>query len=173
MEKGICPICASEGLVRNETTEVFQYKGKSISIEDYVSYECPVCEESIVDKDTLKASGKILKDFEREIDGFLMSDDIKRIRKKLKMTQEELSTLLGGGLKAFARYENCQVTQSKVMDNLLRVIDKYPTAINVLKPKYQRTTNITSIFEFKDQFSYNLSGDITPADADVKLEAMG
>ncbi|RLB76522.1 MAG: hypothetical protein DRH06_05760 [Deltaproteobacteria bacterium] len=173
MEKGVCPICASDGLEKKETTEVFQYKGKSISIDNYVSYKCSVCEESIVDRDTLKKSGKILKDFEREIDGLLKSDDIKRIRRKLNLTQEEISSLLGGGLKAFARYENCQVTQSKVMDNLLRILDKDPTTINILKPQHQRITKITSIFKLRDLFSYHLSGDIIPADADVKLEAMG
>ncbi|MDT8421563.1 MAG: type II toxin-antitoxin system MqsA family antitoxin [Desulfuromonadales bacterium] len=173
MEKGICPICASEGLERKETRQIFEYKGKSIDIDKYIYYKCSVCEESIVDKDTLKRSGKVLKDFERKVDGLLTSKEIKKIRKKLNLTQDQISSLLGGGLKAFSRYENCQVTQSKVMDNLLRVLDKYPTAINVIKPQNQRTAKIKSIFEYRDPYRYQLFGDITPADADVKLEAMG
>jgi HTH-type transcriptional regulator/antitoxin MqsA len=175
MEGNVCPICASGNLHKVVSTEDFQYKDKTVYIENYVSYECDLCEESIVDKETFKRSGKILKDFQRKTDGFLTSEEIKRIRKKLNLTQEEMGTTLGGGLKAFTRYENGQITQSKIMDNLLKVLDKYPTAINVLIQEYQYSTNVVSFFDYRKPFNYHLSGDITPADTDVniKIEAIG
>jgi HTH-type transcriptional regulator/antitoxin MqsA len=67
--------------------------------------------------------------------GFLTDEDIKRIRKKLGLTQKEMAEKLGVGLKNFARYENLSVRQSKAMDNLLRILDKYPGAIEALKGK--------------------------------------
>ncbi len=69
---------------------------------------------------------------ERVQGGFLTDLDIKRIRKKLGMTQKEMAEKLGVGEKNFARYENLSVRQSKAMDNLLRILDKYPHAIRVL-----------------------------------------
>ena len=61
-----------------------------------------------------------------------MAADIKRIRRKLHLTQEQMATLLGGGLKGFARYENGQVVQSRAMDNLLRILDRFPESLGVL-----------------------------------------
>ena len=37
-------------------------------------------------------------------------------------TQEEFGNILGGGKKAFARYENGTITQSRAMDNQLKML---------------------------------------------------
>lgn len=75
---------------------------------------------------------KLRKRNKLSADGFLTDEDIKRIRKKLGFTQEEMAKKLGVGLKNFARYENLSVRQSKAMDNLLRVLDRYPETLEVL-----------------------------------------
>jgi transcriptional regulator with XRE-family HTH domain len=62
----------------------------------------------------------------------LTAADIKRIRRKLHLTQEQMATVLGGGLKGFARYENGQVIQSRAMDNLLRILERFPESLDVL-----------------------------------------
>ena len=128
----ICPICGCDSLEKKEITETFVYKGHFLKIENYVIYECPGCGESIVDNATLKKSEKIIRDFHREVDGLLTSGEIKKIRKSLGFTQKEFGLLLGGGEKSFARYESCSVTQSKAMDNLIRILDKVPEAMDVL-----------------------------------------
>ena len=51
---------------------------------------------------------------------------------KLHLTQEQMATALGGGLKGFARYENGQIIQSRAMDNLLRILDQFPENLDVL-----------------------------------------
>ncbi len=48
------------------------------------------------------------------------------------MTQKDLASKLGVGGKTFARYENGQVTQSKAMDILLRIINNNPSVLNEL-----------------------------------------
>ena len=72
---------------------------------------------------------------QRVSEGYLSDEDIKRIRKKLGLTQKEMAEKLGVGLKNFARYENLSVRQSKAMDNLLRILDEYPETIKVLGNK--------------------------------------
>jgi len=63
-----CPICGKGKLIKKKITETFNYKGRTITIPDYVIYECNVCGEAIVDGNTLKKSGKILKEFKRQVD---------------------------------------------------------------------------------------------------------
>jgi len=63
-----CPICRKGKLTRKEIEEVFTYKGYHIAIPDYTIYECDTCGEAIVGRNTLKESGKILKEFKKYVD---------------------------------------------------------------------------------------------------------
>jgi len=134
-----CPICGTGILKKRIGEETFEYKGESITIPNYVTYECAECGEAIVDNEALKTSGKILKDFQRKVDGLLTGSQIKAIREKLGLTQEQLADIVGGGLKSIARYESGQVCQSKGMDNLLRILDAYPHTLNVIRKNDART----------------------------------
>lgn len=125
-DNDLCPICGDGFLKEKIIRETFEYKDKYLSIDNYIVYECSVCEESLVDPKTLKDTEKVIRDFHREVDGFLTSEKIKKIRTSLGYTQEMFSSILGGGVKSFARYENGTVTQSKPMDNLLRIIKNFP-----------------------------------------------
>ncbi len=130
----ICPICGSGRLNKRIIDETFDYKRQTLIIPNYIVYECNTCKEGLADKISVKISQKKLKDFFREVDGLLGSTDIKRIRKKLGCTQEEMAKKLGVGLKTFARYETGQVIQSRAMDNLLRILDKHPEALREIEP---------------------------------------
>lgn len=68
MEAEKCPICDEGVLQREAKDEVFEYKGENVTIPDYIVYRCNVCKEAIVDNETLKTSGKILKNFKRGVD---------------------------------------------------------------------------------------------------------
>lgn len=158
-----CPICGYKKMAKRVITEEFEYKGQILKIDDYVIFECPECEESIVDKDTLKSSGKIIRDFHRKVDGLLTSSQIKKIRTSLGFKQTDFGILLGGGEKSFARYESCAVTQSRAMDNLLRVLDEFPAGLKVLRKKPTRTSIEVS------PFPYNY----TAVDMEVKFKMAG
>jgi YgiT-type zinc finger domain-containing protein len=58
-----CPVCGTGRLKKKVGTEVFEYKGETMTIQNYVTYVCSECGEAIVDSGTLKESGKMLKDF--------------------------------------------------------------------------------------------------------------
>jgi HTH-type transcriptional regulator/antitoxin MqsA len=133
MKKNVCPICGDDVLKKEVVEEKFDYKGRSIIIPDYIVYRCNKCNEAIVDRETLKNSGRLLKDFRRSVDGLLSAEQIRRIRKKIGLTQEQMAEILGGGLKSFARYESGLVCQSRAMDNLLRILDRYPYVICAIR----------------------------------------
>jgi len=128
-----CPICGAGALKKEVKTETFTYKGESKDIPNYITWSCSECGEAIVDNESLKASGKMLKDFQREVDGLLTGQQIKNVRIKLGLTQTQLAHIIGGGLKSVARYEAGQVSQSKGMDNLLRILDAYPQTLNIIR----------------------------------------
>lgn len=155
MEEERCPICDKGTLKKQVKDKVFKYKGESITIPGYVTYNCDACEDAVVDNGTLRDSGKILKDFQRKVDGLLLAEEIKNIRKRLNLSQEEMAEILGGGLKSFARYETGQVCQSRGMDNLLRILDAYPFTMNVIqknqvkKLSLHREKKVINYEEFK------------------------
>jgi len=139
-----CPLCGGGRLCEKVVEEHFSYKGHSLIVPDYRILECPACGEAVVEKDSARQAEKMLKDFGRQVDGLLMAADIKRIRRKLHLTQEQMATVLGGGLKGFARYENGQVIQSRAMDNLLRILDRFPESLNAL-PGVSRRQGVVAL----------------------------
>lgn len=138
-----CPLCG-QPLREKSVTETFNYKGHTLEYPNYIVHQCAECEEAFVGDGTMKESGRRLRDFYREVDGLLKASDIKRIRVKLGYTQDDLSQLLGGGTKAFARYENSDVIQSVAMDNLLRVLDSHPQAVATLETKHLPSKRVLS-----------------------------
>jgi HTH-type transcriptional regulator / antitoxin MqsA len=129
-----CQICGSTDTEIVSKTEIFKYKGRKIEIPDYKQVHCRNCGESVADPKAVKRSEPILRDAQRTIEGLLTGNEIKAIRKSFNMTQEEFSEILGGGEKAFARYETGRVAQSRPMDNLLKILKAIPVAMDVLKP---------------------------------------
>lgn len=125
-----CQICGVGRLTKKSIEEKFEYKGEVLIIPDYIIYECPVCEEAIVDESVSKATEKEIRDFHRKVDKLLTSDQIREIRNLCGFTQERFGEILGGGKKAFARYENGTVTQSRAMDNLLRLLRRHPESLS-------------------------------------------
>ena len=59
----------------------------------------------------------------------LSPDDIRRIRESLRLSQVEAGELLGGGPKAFAKYENGSIKPAASVATLLRLLEADPKAL--------------------------------------------
>jgi len=59
--------------------------------------------------------------------------ELARIRKKLKLTQQEAARLAGGGKNAFSRYERGQAKPVAAVVNLFRLLDRHPDLLQELK----------------------------------------
>ena len=66
---------------------------------------------------------------EREL---LSPQEVKRIRENLGLTQVEAGELLGGGLRAFQKYESGVIKPAATTSNLLRLLDADPSALRTL-----------------------------------------
>ena len=60
-------------------------------------------------------------------------DWIRAIRERLELTQEEAGALLGGGPRAFTKYESGSMKPRAAASNLLRVLEAHPEAVWVLR----------------------------------------
>jgi HTH-type transcriptional regulator/antitoxin MqsA len=130
----VCPICDGE-IKREERIITYRYKEYTKDILQVGDY-CVECGEGFLSPKDLKASQKAISDFKREIDNLLTTDEIRTIRKKLKLTQEKASSIFGGGVRAFHKYETGENTQSKPLDILLKLIDNGKVTIDDIQNLY-------------------------------------
>jgi HTH-type transcriptional regulator/antitoxin MqsA len=97
-------------------------------VDDLSGWECQKCGEVEWDADTDSAerygeAGDALVIAARRMIGA----EMKRIRRKLHLTQKETVQLLsGGGHNAFSRYERGEVLPPKALMLLMRLLDRYP-----------------------------------------------
>jgi HTH-type transcriptional regulator/antitoxin MqsA len=61
------------------------------------------------------------------------SAHVRRIRKRLKLTQEEAGRLIGGGRRAFQKYESGVMPPSEAAVALIEILDRHPEEIGFLK----------------------------------------
>ena len=61
-----------------------------------------------------------------------MPEEIKRIRAKLGLTQEEAGELIGGGARAFQKYEAGDLLPSRGVGSALALLDRDPEGLSVL-----------------------------------------
>ena len=126
-----CPICNGKVEYKSELT-TYTYKDHSIEIEQSGEY-CTECKEAFLSPKDLKSTKLKIANFKREVDHFLTTHELKRIRKKLHITQQDASQIFGGGIRAFHKYETAEITQSKPLDILFRLIDSDKISFDDIK----------------------------------------
>lgn len=57
---------------------------------------------------------------------------MRRIRRKLKLSQRAASARLGGGPSSFHKYEAGNILVSQALSNLLRLLDRDPGLLAIL-----------------------------------------
>ena len=73
-----------------------------------------------------------LHEMKAEIAGLPQPDEIRRIRQRLKLSQRRAGDVLGGGPRAFQKYESGEVAVSRPMANLLLLLDRNPSLLKEL-----------------------------------------
>ena len=118
-----CMSCGYNGMVREvDRSETITNAGESVTLTGWF---CPSCQDGwFDDADQIryaKAGDElILRSRERQ------SKELRRIRKKLGLTQKEAAAIFGGGINAFSRYEKGEVAPNASTRKLLYLLDKHP-----------------------------------------------
>ena len=132
------PSCPKTGapMYRGVRPMTLTYKEESISF-DMPGWYCDDCEESIHTGKDMKVSDRMLNRLKARSEGLLAPEEIRRIRKKLRLSQESAGLLIGGGPRAFQKYENGDLLPSRAISSALVLLDHDPESLAVLKERHE------------------------------------
>ena len=83
-------------------------------------------EDGIHGGDDMKVSARALHRLKAQAEGLLLPEDVRRIRRKLGLSQREAGRVIGGGPNAFQKYEAGDIMVSHAISSALRVLDFHP-----------------------------------------------
>ena len=81
----------------------------------------------------MEVSDRALNRLKARSEGLLEPEEISRIRKKLGLSQDAAGQMIGGGPRAFQKYENGDLMPSRAISSALSLLDHDPKALTVLK----------------------------------------
>jgi HTH-type transcriptional regulator/antitoxin MqsA len=107
------------------------HKGLSTEVKGLSGWRCGSCDEIEFDAASAKrygAAGDKLVMLARESE----RSEIRRIRRKLGLSQAMAAKLTGGGHNAFSRYERGEATPLPAVVNLFKLLDRHPDLLKEL-----------------------------------------
>ncbi len=130
------PTCPETGqpMVRGVRSMTITYKGHSATF-DMPGWYCEASAESIHTGEDMKVSDHELNRLKAKVEGLLLPEDVRRIRKRLGLSQRVAGQLIGGGVNAFQKYESGEVLVSHAVTSALVLLDRDPTGLTVLKQR--------------------------------------
>lgn len=120
-----------EKLTRDIRNITLTYRGHSKTFPMPGWYPADNDEGTFTDED-MKVYDRALNQLKAEAENLLLPNDIRSIRKKLKLTQVQAGTILGGGKKAFQKYESGEILPSRAISNLLKLLALNPNLLKSL-----------------------------------------
>lgn len=122
--------------MRYETRkDVLSFKGHERTLET-LGWWCTQCGEGILTGEALHAHETAFQELKAEVDSVLSPAEVTAVRTKLGLSQRKAGELLGGGPRAFQKYEAGTQAVSTPMSNLLRLLAKDPARLEELvEPK--------------------------------------
>lgn len=89
-------------------------------------------DDGIFSKEDRKVYGKAMRRLKAKYEKLLLPEEIKSVRKQLRLSQEEAGERIGGGPRAFQKYESGDVLPSRAISNLLTILAKEPAMLQLL-----------------------------------------
>ena len=129
-----CPACGSEMATKIQD-ETLSYGGQSLTLHTMKGDFCPACGEGVWDEESYRRYTEAQTAIVRAVKGDV-SADIRRIRKNLKLTQTELSEVVGIGKVAFSRYERGETKPPTPLVKLLKLVERHPDLLAEMSPTF-------------------------------------
>jgi HTH-type transcriptional regulator/antitoxin MqsA len=127
----VCHHCGSK-MKRDVKKASFTYKKHSIQV-DQPGWYCVCCDEILLTPQDIKETEADFLVLKARVEGLYTPEEIKRIRMKLKLSQRSAGEILGGGPRAFYKYEHGLSLLSRPMNNQLRLLERNPDRLNELR----------------------------------------
>lgn len=129
-----CVNCAADKGATRFKGEKFTvtHDGMTSVVKDVSGWRCEACDEVAFDNASARryaAAGDelVLRARRRQ------SQELKRVRLKLGLSQVAAARLTGGGHNAFSRYERGEAAPLPAVVNLFRLLDKHPELLRDLR----------------------------------------
>ena len=123
------PCCTSCGYASMtytaDHTETITVGAFSEVVDGLAGWFCPECGDGWLDDESSRRFGLAGDDLVRR-HREQVKRDIRRIRRKLGLTQKQAAIIFGGGVNAFSRYERGEVEPGTATLKLLQLLDKHP-----------------------------------------------
>lgn len=133
MDKPICPL-TGKTMERGFRPLTLTYKDETVTIS-MPGWYCASSEEGIHTGKDLKVSDRALNELKARVEGLLTPMEIRQVRKKLKLTQAQAGSVIGGGPRAFQKYESGELLPSRAICSALRLLDEHPQGLELLSEK--------------------------------------
>jgi HTH-type transcriptional regulator/antitoxin MqsA len=127
-----CPACGHPEMKEEFRDETLSYAGQSITVHRLKGEFCPACGEGVWDSE----SNRRLDEAQTALINAVRGNpgaDIRRIRKKLNLTQAKLAENFGVGKLAFSRYERGKTRPPVFLVKLLKLIERHPDLLRELR----------------------------------------
>lgn len=124
---GQCPACGAAGALVDFKDEPLPLISGDLVVEvpHLSGRRCDRCGEEFLDDESqdryLAAAGALVEQARRAAGA-----QLRRIRLKLRLSQQEAALLAGGGPNAFSRYESGKAQPVAAVFNLFRLLDQHP-----------------------------------------------
>lgn len=127
-----CPECGHAEMKVKTLDETLSFGGQSLTLHGMKGAFCKACEEGVWDEESYRRYTEAQAALIRAVKGDV-SAEIRRIRKKLKLTQADLADAFGVGKVAFSRYERGETRPPAPVVKLLRLIERHPELLTEMQ----------------------------------------
>src|ERR1700722_14457612 len=125
-----CPECGGEMRYQKRPDEV-TYLGHKRGL-DTLGWWCSKCGEAILEGPSLQAREKAFLELQAEVDGGLGPEALAAAGERLGLSQRKAGEILGGGPRAFQKYEAGKQAVSVPMSRLLTLLANNPKRLREL-----------------------------------------
>lgn len=119
-----CPECGGT-MKFGPKTRLVKYRDLQAKVR-VTGWWCESCDEGILTGEDLRKYSRALQELKAKAEEVLPPGQVAAIREKLGLSQRQAGQLLGGGPRAFQKYEAGSQTPSVPMSHLLRLLDRDP-----------------------------------------------
>lgn len=121
----ICMECGAQMMKSSDPIKE-SFRGEEITVTGIEHYKCSSCGEILLGAEEGKLFDEKLVNQYSSLVGLLNPTEIKSIRTKYHLTQQEFEKVLGVSSPSVCRWETGKVIQSKPVDLLMRAYDDSP-----------------------------------------------
>lgn len=126
-----CPSCGGE-MRFEKRADTLLYKGHERKIQTQ-AWWCKSCDEAILAGEALRARELEFQKLKAEVDEVLAPADVAAVRARLGLSQRKAGEILGGGPRAFQKYEAGTQAVSSPMSHLLTLLANDPRRLEELR----------------------------------------